>query len=1064
VLYLSQILNQKVYYQKRLLGRIADVAVLENYLLHPVSKILIRKGEEKLLLSPSVLDLSQKPFVAKEIKIPLLSNESNDFYLKRNLYGKQVLDTHGRRLVQVHDVLLEDGGEPTLVGIDIGLGGLLRKYGLEKLIRFLKIKSRILPWQLIESFDYRTGALKIKLREEKLNFLHYLELADILQEVEGEKKKTPKLSKFLLKVGRGDVPSVFEIMQSSIDGLPYEEIKKRKEEYGENELLREKPPAWWVQLGGTFINPFTGILIILGITSLFTDVLLVSSQNRSWSKIIILSLMVLVSSVLRFWQEFRSQKASEKLKAIVQNNCTVSRKTAPRSSGQKQEISIIDLVPGDLIHLSAGDMIPADIRLLSSKDLFIGQAALTGESMPVEKYSELNGEWVKEDKNPLELPTLCFMGSNVISGSATGIVVATGSRTFFGSIAKNVLGKKAMTSFDRGVNKVSFVFIRFMLIMVPLVFLINGFSKGNWQEALFFALAVAVGLTPEMLPLVVTANLAKGAMKMAKKKVIVKRLNSIQNFGAMDILCTDKTGTLTEDRVVLVVHLNTRGKESDRVLSLAYLNSYYQAGLKNLIDQAVIAHKEKQYSFEEERTYQKIDEVPFDFIRRKMSVVVKKENEEPLFIVKGAVEEVLEICDRVENENGVLPLDDIQREAVQELVNEANSEGLRVIAIAYKPVPLLKNYTVADEQNLILVGYMGFLDPPKASSKQALSVLAKQGVQVKILTGDNEIVTAKVCREVGLETGRIILGSEIEELLEEQLGALAEQTSVFAKMNPLQKARVIRALKSKGHTVGYMGDGINDASAMRDGDVAISVDSAVDIAKESADIILLEKDLLVLEQGVIEGRMVFGNITKYIKMTASSNFGNVFSVLIGSAFLPFLPMLPIQLLIQNLLYDFSQLSIPLDKMDKEFLAKPRKWEAKGITRFMFFVGPISSVFDIATFLLLWFVFGANSPASQALFQSGWFVEGLLSQTLIIHMIRTQKIPFIQSVAALPVLLLTAIIMAIGILIPFTALGGHLGFEALPLRFFPLLGAILLGYCVLTQLAKLAYIKKFKVWL
>ncbi len=1085
MLYLSKILGKKVYYQGRVLGKIADIAVLENQLLRPVSKIIIAKGRKKIILSPAVLNLAKKQFVVQEIKAPLLGS-GYELYLKDHLLNKQVLDINGKRLVRVNDVLLENGGSPSLVGIEVGIAGWLRRLGLETLGSLFGLRQKIIPWQLVESISYRTGAVRIKLRADQMSGIYRSELADILHEVRTEEeltffetsfrniedtvrkifrkvpltRKPQKLSRVLLDVGQADIPGAVLLFESSLEGLSFAEAQKRLEEYGKNEVAHEKPPAWWYQLIVAFLNPFTGILFVLGVTSFFTDV--VFSAHHDWTKIVILLTMILVSSVLRFWQEFRSQAAAEKLKALVQNKCTVSRAANASVAPVKQEISLAELVPGDIVHLSAGDMIPADVRILSSKDLFISQAALTGESMPVEKYSQFRGT-IGQIKNPLELVTLCFMGSNVISGSAVGLVVATGGRTLFGSIAKNILGKRAMTSFDRGVNHVSFVLIRFMLIMVPLVFFINGFSKGNWQEALFFALAIAVGLTPEMLPLVVTANLAKGAVNMAQKKVIVKRLNAIQNFGAMDILCTDKTGTLTEDRVVLVLHLDAKGEESHRVLSLAYLNSYYQEGLKNLLDRAVIQHKEQQYSFEEERAYHKVDEIPFDFLRRRMSVIVEKEKEGRILICKGAVEEILQICESVEQGESA-PLNDERKKEVQGIVQTLNSEGLRVIAVAYKPVPSQQNYAVQDESKLTLVGYMGFLDPAKSSAKQALSVLAKHGIQVKILTGDNEVVTAKICKDVGLASGNIVLGSEIEDMSDETLFGLAEETAVFAKMNPIQKSRVIRALKSKGHTVGYMGDGINDAAAIREADVGISVDSAVDIAKESADIVLLEKDLGVLERGVVEGRMTFGNIMKYIKMTSSSNFGNVLSVLVASAFLPFLPMIPIQFLLQNLLYDLSQVSLPWDAMDKEFLEKPRKWTASAISRFMVLVGPTSSVFDIATFLVLWFVFKANSIENQSLFQSGWFVEGLLSQTLIVHMIRTQKIPFLHSRASLPVLLLTLTIMAAGITIPFTPLGRYVGLQALPLHYFGWLALILLGYCTLTQLVKMLYIRKFKVWL
>lgn len=813
-----------------------------------------------------------------------------------------------------------------------------------------------------------------------------------------------------------------------------------------------------------------------------------NDADADWRTVIVMSTMIIVSALLRFWQEFRSTKAAERLKAMVRTTATVIRKmddqketsdatliSAMGSIPGKKEVPMAELVPGDIIQLSAGDMIPADVRLLQTKDLYVSQSALTGESMPVEKIDNLAAVVEKKAdavvtsiSDPLSINTLCFLGTNVVSGSATAIVAATGERSMFGSLAKSVLGHRALTSFDKGVNKVSWVLIKFMLVMVPIIFVINGYLKEDWKQAFLFGIAVAVGLTPEMLPLVVTANLAKGAVAMSRRKVIVKRLNSMQNFGAMDVLCTDKTGTLTEDKVVLVRHLDLENRESETVIKLAYLNSFHQTGLKNLIDAAVISRMEERLPelAKQQRDFRKVDEIPFDFVRRRMTVVIQKDTAHQLMICKGAVEEIFGICNKVEDSEGKLvSLQPTTRVKVRELVSSLNRDGLRVIGVAYRLLPnQTEHYTVADEAEMVLAGYIGFLDPPKPSAQAAIKVLRDNGIAVKILTGDNEIVTAKVCREVGLDAKRIVIGAETESLSDDELADVAENTVVFAKMNPMQKARVIRALQSKNHTVGYMGDGINDAAALRDADVGISVDTAVDIAKESADIILLEKSLMVLEEGVLQGRAVFGNIIKYIKMTASSNFGNVFSVLIASAFIPFMPMLPIMLLILNLLYDFSQLFLPWDRMDKEFLKQPRRWQAGGLARFMILIGPISSIFDVTTFLLLWYVYHANAAVHQSLFQSGWFIESLLSQTLIVHMIRTQKIPFIQSTASLPILISTGVIMAIGIVIPFTSFGTSIGMVPLPMSYFPWLIATLVGYCVLTQVLKKAYIKKFGDWL
>lgn len=894
-------------------------------------------------------------------------------------------------------------------------------------------------------------------------------------------KRLPReLSQRLLELGRNDPDKVLTALGTSLDGLSGADVKRRLQEYGLNEVAHQKPPAWWMQLLRALFTPFTLILFALGITSFFTDVLLAGPGNADWTKVIILSTMVALSTFIRFWQEFRSQKEAEKLRALVQNKAVVTRvwqdgqhrDTVPTQTGEQREVVLSEVVPGDIITLASGDMVPADLRLLSSKDLFVSQSALTGESMPVEKYaklSEVSDEAEREEEartsDPLELGTLCFMGTNIVSGSAVGVVIATGNQTYFGSMAADVTDQRPMTSFDKGVNKVSWLLIRFVLIMVPIVFILNGFTKHNWHDALFFALAVAVGLTPEMLPMIVTTNLAKGSVKMAKKNVIVKKLNAIQNFGAMDVLCTDKTGTLTENRVVLMRYLDADGKEDHHVLNLAYINSFFQTGLHNLMDEAVIQKKEELGSVDEQTTYRKIDEIPFDFERRRMSVIVQDKDGKDMLVCKGAVEEVLRLCTKVEEDGKVVSVKKHELNEVHSLTQGMNGEGLRVLAIAYKPVGDNKHfYKVADESDLILAGYIGFLDPPKASAKDAIALLSHHGIAIKLITGDNEIVTKRICEEVGLESNTVLLGKDIDALSDSDLAARVEGTNIFAKIDPLQKARIIEALRSGGHTVGYMGDGINDAAAMHEADVSVSVDTAVDIAKEAADIILLKSDLLVLDQGVVEGRMVFGNIMKYIKMTASSNFGNVFSVLVASALLPFLPMAALQILVLNLLYDISQISLPWDTMDEEFLRKPRRWEASSIGRFMLFIGPTSSVFDLTTFALLWFGYGANAVSHAPLFQAGWFVESLMTQTLVVHMLRTQKIPFIQSRAAAPVLLLTSMIITLGAIIPFTGFGHSLGMQALPLSYFVWLVMTVAAYGALVQIVKSWYIRRFKVWL
>ncbi|MFE0780572.1 magnesium-translocating P-type ATPase, partial [Serratia bockelmannii] len=720
------------------------------------------------------------------------------------------------------------------------------------------------------------------------------------------------------------------------------------------------------------------------------------------------------------------------------------------------------------------DMVPADVRLIASRDLFISQAILTGEAIPIEKYDAMGnvaqksseGE-VSSENALLELSNICLMGTNVASGTATAVVVATGGRTYFGSLAKSIVGSRAQTAFDRGVNSVSWLLIRFMLVMVPVVLLINGFTKGDWSEAALFALAVAVGLTPEMLPMIVSSNLAKGAIAMSRRKVVVKRLNAIQNFGAMDVLCTDKTGTLTQDRIILEHHIDVTGARDNEVLHLAWLNSFHQSGMKNLMDQAVIRFGRGKPGIEALGRFSKVDELPFDFVRRRLSIVVADENGKQQLICKGAVEEMLEIATHVREGDKMLELDDARRAALQALAREYNEDGFRVLVLATRELDAQRPaepLSVADERDMVVQGLLTFLDPPKESAQQAIAALQENGVTVKVLTGDNPVITCKICRDVGLEPGEPLSGLQIEQMDDEELAREVEQRTVFTKLTPLQKSRVLKMLQSNGHTVGFLGDGINDAPALRDADVGISVDTGTDIAKESADIILLEKNLMVLEEGVIKGRETFGNIIKYLNMTASSNFGNVFSVLVASAFIPFLPMLAIHLLIQNLMYDISQLSLPWDKMDKEFLRKPRKWDSKNIGRFMLWIGPTSSIFDITTYALMWYVFAANSVEHQALFQSGWFIEGLLSQTLVVHMLRTQKIPFIQSTAALPVLLTTGLVMALGIYIPFSPLGALVGLQPLPWEYFPWLAATLVSYCVVAQLMKRFYIRRFGEWL
>ncbi len=873
----------------------------------------------------------------------------------------------------------------------------------------------------------------------------------------------------LRKASRQEIDEVYKMLHSSADGITEEVAKERISTYGLNQVDYDRAPAWYTQLIKSFANPFILILVAIVVISWLIDVKLATPGEEDWKTVIVITAMILVSSLLSFFQEYRSNLAAEKLKGMVTTTAAVLRKGKKR-----EEIVMKQIVPGDIVYLAAGDMIPADCRVVESIDLFIGESMLTGESLPVEKRPSAIAN--SDNKPPIELGNLCFMGTNVVSGSAKVIVVATGSNTYFGSIGKSIVGASPETSFDIGIHKVSVLLIRFMLVMVPIIFLINGLVKGDWLEALLFSIAVAVGLTPEMLPVIVTATLAKGAMSMSKHKVIVKRLNAIQNLGAMDMLCTDKTGTLTLDKIVLTKHLNVMGLEDFEVLKWAYLNSFHQTGLVNLMDKAVLDHVEIHDYLKVEEDFEKIDELPFDFQRRRMSVILRQKSGKHLLISKGAVEEMLDLCthsfdpgdDRKLHieEDEVVVLDDEMRKNVYETTSSLNAKGLRVLVLAIKEFdadhPL--NYTVEDEKDMILTGFIGFLDPAKPSAKPSIEALHNLNVEVKVLTGDNEIVTKKICADVGIPVKNIILGDELETISDEELTERVNDISIFAKLSPLQKVRVVQSLRAKGHTVGVLGDGINDAPALKEADVGITVDNAVDIAKESSDIILLEKNLGVLHKGVVYGRETFGNIMKYIKMATSGNFGNVFSILGASAFLPFLPMLPLQLLFQNLLYDFSQISLPWDHMDEDYLESPKKWKPKGILRFMVYMGPISSIFDYALFAIMFFVFKANSPNHQHLFQTGWFVLGLVSQTLIVHMIRTKKIPFIQSWASAPVVAATTLVMALGILIPFTPIAPILSMVPLPFAYFPWLIGLLVAYSLLTQLVKNWYIKKFDDWL
>ncbi|ELT8397358.1 magnesium-translocating P-type ATPase [Salmonella enterica subsp. enterica serovar Derby] len=860
----------------------------------------------------------------------------------------------------------------------------------------------------------------------------------------------PSLSERCLKVAAMEQETLWRVFDTHPEGLNAAEVTRAREKHGENRLPAQKPSPWWVHLWVCYRNPFNILLTILGGISYATEDLFAAG---------VIALMVGISTLLNFVQEARSTKAADALKAMVSNTATVLRVINENGENAWLELPIDQLVPGDIIKLAAGDMIPADLRIIQARDLFVAQASLTGESLPVEKVAATREP---RQNNPLECDTLCFMGTNVVSGTAQAVVMATGADTWFGQLAGRVSEQdNEQNAFQKGISRVSMLLIRFMLVMAPVVLIINGYTKGDWWEAALFALSVAVGLTPEMLPMIVTSTLARGAVKLSKQKVIVKHLDAIQNFGAMDILCTDKTGTLTQDKIVLENHTDISGKPSEHVLHCAWLNSHYQTGLKNLLDTAVLEGVDETAARQLSGRWQKIDEIPFDFERRRMSVVVAEDSSVHQLVCKGALQEILNVCTQVRHNGDIVPLDDNMLRRVKRVTDTLNRQGLCVVAVATKYLPAREgDYQRIDESDLILEGYIAFLDPPKETTAPALKALKASGITVKILTGDSELVAAKVCHEVGLDAGDVVIGSDIEGLSDDALAALAARTTLFARLTPMHKERIVTLLKREGHVVGFMGDGINDAPALRAADIGISVDGAVDIAREAADIILLEKSLMVLEEGVIEGRRTFSNMLKYIKMTASSNFGNVFSVLVASAFLPFLPMLPLHLLIQNLLYDVSQVAIPFDNVDEEQIQKPQRWNPADLGRFMVFFGPISSIFDILTFCLMWWVFHANTPETQTLFQSGWFVVGLLSQTLIVHMIRTRRLPFIQSRAAWPLMAMTLLVMVVGVSLPFSPLASYLQLQALPLSYFPWLIAILAGYMTLTQLVKGFYSRRY----
>jgi Mg2+-importing ATPase len=875
-----------------------------------------------------------------------------------------------------------------------------------------------------------------------------------------------RAAELIRDAANGEAAEILARLNTNANGLTQEEAVERLEVFGPNEVAQEKKHDSLFRLWLAVRNPLVILLSLLAIVT-FATAQEASDMIGGW----VMVAMVVLGVSLRFIQETKADNAAAKLKAMIKVTATVIR------DGQAREIPLRELVPGDVVKLSAGDMIPGDVRLLSAKDLFIIQATLTGESLPVEKNDARDA---RPGIQPIEHTNLCFLGTSVESGSATAVIVATGAQTYFGKMASSLAGQAVETAFDKGVHRFTWLMIRFMMVMTPLVFVINGLTKHDWKLAFFFALSVAVGLTPEMLPMIVSVCLSKGAMTMSRKKVIVKRLNSIQNFGAMDVLCTDKTGTLTIDHVILEIHCDVFKNESEEVLRDAYLISHFQTGLKNVLDRAVLKYSELHRELSVEK-YSKADEIPFDFSRRMMSVVVEGPDGQRQILTKGAPESVFKKCTHFESDGETFPMEPILVGNLIEQVNSLSEDGFRVLAIANKKVGTQAAYSKADEENLVLTGYLAFLDPPKDTAKTAISALRQHGVAVKVLTGDNDLVTRKVCSEVGIHADEIILGNDVEKMSDEQLAAAIDRVDVYARLSPAHKKRVVQALQKQGHVVGFMGDGINDAPALRAADVGISVDNAVDIAKESADVILLEKNLMVLEEGVLEGRKVFVNILKYIRMGASSNFGNMFSMLGGAALFKFQPIMPLQILTNNLLYDFSQVPIPTDNVGANQITKPRPWQMGEIAKFMFLLGPISSIFDYTTFAIMYFVFKCTDAAAQAqitpemaarlkdeaidhtyaaqLFHTGWFVESIMTQTLIIHVIRTNLIPFVQSRASWQLSITTILIMSIGAILPYSPLAGPLGFVPLPWKFWPLLALTLVCYVGLTQMIKTWMVKK-----
>lgn len=858
--------------------------------------------------------------------------------------------------------------------------------------------------------------------------------------------------KKLRKYSKADQNEVLKEFNTSVKGLSIVDIEERLDEYGKNTIEVENNNTWFKKIKDAVINPFNIVLILVAIVTFITDVII--PVKKDYATFVLIVSTIIISAIISLNQETKSDNAAKKLKKMISNKIDVIRDEV------QVLVDVENVVPGDIVKLSSGDMIPGDVRFLDVKDLFVDQASLTGESNPVEKFSKY-----EDSDSVTDIQNIGFMGTNIVSGSATAVVVATGSETYFGSMAKSLYSVNEKNSFEKGIDNVSTLLIKFMLIMLPIILCVNLFTKADWWDSLIFAITIAVGLTPEMLPVIMTSTMAKGAVDMSKKKTIVKRIAAIQTFGEMNILCTDKTGTLTEDEIVLERYMDVEGNENLRILKHAFLNSYFQTGLKNLIDVAIISRAEKENLNILKEKYVREDEIPFDFSRRRMSVVLRDENGKRQLITKGAVDEIMSICSYIDINGTAIKMTEEHRKKAYEVYEKYNNDGLRVLAVAQKNnIHGVETFGIGDESEMVLIGFVGFLDPPKSSAKQAIEALRKHGVDTVVLTGDSEGVALNVCKKVGINVTNRLTGRDIENMDDEELKKRVPSCHLYSKLSPTQKQRIVRLYQELGNTVGYMGDGINDSPPLKQADVGISVDTAVDIAKETADIILLEKDLNVLEEGVVNGRKTFTNVLKYIKMATSGNFGNMISIIIASIFLPFLPLLPIHILIQNLLCDFAQIGMPFDNVDNEYIKYPKKWNTKDIKSFMFAFGFISTILDMLCFVVLWFVLKFNSVEKAALFQTGWFAFGIISQTLIIHMIRTHKVPFIKSRASKQLIISTLSIVAVTLLITFTDIATIFDLSKLPIQYMLWIVILLITYGVFIQVYKKFYIKKNKKWL